>query len=387
MAAPKPSLDLLRAMTDEHVLRAVMKDGGSTRVQIAARTGISKPTIYDSVGRLIDAGVLVDTGERTTGRGRVGTYYSLADSCGSALVASLGAGGVQAEAIDAFGEVRARTHVDLGGPARRDVAEAALAEAAARLAAQVPGSLRTCVVSAAEPVDRATGRLVPLPDTPFPVGGLDPAAVLRPAVAGPIEVDNDVNWAARAEHESGSAAGVDDFVYLYLGEGLGCAVVSDGQVRRGHRGLAGEISHLMTQGPDGRALALIDVFAVLGLRHSNSTAIDADAVRAAALAEGARADRVRSAIAQAVSGAIVASITLLDPSLVVIGGTWGVETALLGAFEACLSRSVRKVPVAAASISEPELAGARTFAIEQLRREIVKSPLSSPMPDELPPSP
>jgi predicted NBD/HSP70 family sugar kinase len=42
---------------------------------------------------------------------------------------------------------------------------------------------------------------------------------------------------------------MDDFVYLYLGEGLGCAVVSDGEVRRGHAGLAGKISHLITAGP------------------------------------------------------------------------------------------------------------------------------------------
>ena len=66
------------------------------------------------------------------------------------------------------------------------------------------------MVSAANPVDRATGRIVHLPDSPFLLGDLDPVAVLAPLVAGPVIVDNDVNWAARAErdhHVPGRRAG------------------------------------------------------------------------------------------------------------------------------------------------------------------------------------
>jgi predicted NBD/HSP70 family sugar kinase len=95
------------------------------------------------------------------------------------------------------------------------------------------------VVSEADPVDRRTGRLVQLPDAPFLVGELDPVEILAPLVAGPVSVDNDVNWAARAERAAVDAGELDDFAYLYLGEGLGCAVVADGEVRRGHGGLAG----------------------------------------------------------------------------------------------------------------------------------------------------
>ena len=65
-------------------------------------------------------------------------------------------------------------------------------------AGQVP---RLAVVSAADPVDRATGRLVHLPDAPFLPGELDPVQILAPSVRGPVIVDNDGNWAARAEHD------------------------------------------------------------------------------------------------------------------------------------------------------------------------------------------
>ena len=62
-------------------------------------------------------------------------------------------------------------------------------------------------------------------------------------------MDNDVNWAARAEPRRPAAGELDDFAYVHLGEGLGCAVVSDGEVRRGHHGLTGEIAHVLTTGP------------------------------------------------------------------------------------------------------------------------------------------
>ena len=64
-------------MSDERVLRAVMDSGQLTRAELATRTGLSKPTVSDSVLRLTAAGLLRDTGERTSGRGRVGLYYGL----------------------------------------------------------------------------------------------------------------------------------------------------------------------------------------------------------------------------------------------------------------------------------------------------------------------
>ena len=107
MDTAKPRLDLLRSMTDEHVLRTLMRRERATRAEIAAATGISKPTISDSVRRLTGSGLLVDTGERTTGRGRVGSYYALATDVGAALVVEIAPHGVTGEAVDAFVEKRA----------------------------------------------------------------------------------------------------------------------------------------------------------------------------------------------------------------------------------------------------------------------------------------
>src|SRR6201996_6203980 len=263
-----------------------MRQPRLTRAELAAATGISKPTVGESVRRLVALGLVADTGDRTPGgrgRGRVGTYYALAPGVGVALAISIAPEGVTAECVSAYGEVVSRAEGPLGAPARPERVAAALRAVVTRTLAlsSIPPTnhnsttdhtgpagvvgrppVRLAMVSAADPVDRATGRMVHLPDSPFLLGDLDPVAILAPLVAGPVTVDNDVNWAARAE-----ANGLDDFAYLYLGEGLGCAVVSDGEVRRGHAGLAGEIAHLLTAGPDGQAVSLIDVFGQLGLRR------------------------------------------------------------------------------------------------------------------------
>src|SRR5215510_13583800 len=167
MAPTKPTLDLLRSLSDEHVLRALMTHRRATRAEIATATGLSKPTVSESVRRLSEAGALVDTGERTTGRGRIGTYYALAPA-GHALVASLAPEGLVVEAIDVYGDLVSRKEAQVEAS---DVADTLQTLAGA-------GPYRLAVVSAADPVDRASGRLVELPDAPFLLGELDAAAVL-----------------------------------------------------------------------------------------------------------------------------------------------------------------------------------------------------------------
>jgi predicted NBD/HSP70 family sugar kinase len=227
---------------------------------------------------------------------------------------------------------------------------------------------RLAVVSAADPVDRATGRLVHLPDAPFLIGELSPPDVLAGVVDGPVIVDNDVNWAAQAE--LAATPGLDDFVYLHLGEGLGCAVVNDGVVRRGRAGLVGEIAHVLAPGPDGTAVPFTDVFGALGLRRPGSTAVDVDALRAQVAAPGGGA--TLGTLARAVCGVLAAAVALADPELVVVGGTWGPDPAVLGAITDELRRLPRPVPVRAPRVTDrPALAGARDHALQQLRTAIM----------------
>ncbi|GLY02383.1 ROK family transcriptional regulator [Actinoplanes sp. NBRC 101535] len=353
MKPAKPSLDLVRSVTDEHVLRALIQHRRLTRAELAVEIGISKPTAGESVRRLTERGLVADTGERTPGgrgRGRVGLYYGLAPKLGVALAITITPAGVAAECIDVYGEVVARTTRPIDRPVHPSQVAAALEEVAAEACAAAGQPARLAVVGAADPVDRETGRLVQLPDAPFLVGELDPAAILAPLE---VVVDNDVNWAALAE------PALRDFAYLYLGEGLGCAIVNDGEVRRGHAGLTGEIAHLLTTGPDGRAVRFIDLFGELSLRREGTTAIDVDRL----LASGSATHEI---IGTAVAGVVAAVVALADPQEIVVGGSWG--PALLDRIRPAVDRMPRRVPVRAATLTgEPVLDGVRVDALTRLR--------------------
>jgi len=382
MDPAKPSLELLRSLTDEHVLRALMQHRRLTRAELATATGISKPTVGESVRRLTETGSVVDTGERTPGgrgRGRVGSYYALAGDIGVALAVSIAPEGVVAECVDAYGDPVSRADRALNRPARPDDVAAALRAAAADARRSCERTPRLAVVSAADPVDRHTGRLIQLPDAPFLLGELDPIEALAAYVDGPVTVDNDVNWAARAERAHAGVA--DDFAYLFLDEGLGCAIVSDGAVRGGHAGLAGEVSHLVTAGPQGQAIRLIEVFGELGLRQPGSTAIDVDRLLAAATGSGPPATATRHALGQAVSGVVAALVALADPQLIIVGGSWGSHPVILKAIVTAAARLPRHAPIRAAELTaEPSLAGARHEALARLRSTIIATAHDAPSP-------
>jgi glucokinase len=60
-----------------------------------------------------------------------------------------------------------------------------------------------------------------------------------------VYCENDANCAALAEHEWGAARGINDFVMITLGTGIGGGVVVDGALVRGRSGFAGEIGHMV----------------------------------------------------------------------------------------------------------------------------------------------
>ena len=142
-------------------------------------------------------------------------------------------------------------------------------------------------------------------------------------------------------------------------------MVSDGEVRRGHAGLAGEIAHVVTAGPAGVAMRLIEVFAALGLRRPGSTAIDVPALLR-------RDRRARGDLARAVGGVLSAAVALADPAVVLLGGPWGRDRVLAAVAREFAQRAApragRRPPRSTTSRRSPARA---TAALEQLRDAVV----------------
>lgn len=67
----------------------------------------------------------------------------------------------------------------------------------------------------------------------------------------PVTLTNDANAAAIGEMMYGAAKGMNDFIMITLGTGVGSGIVANGQLIYGHDGFAGELGHTIVV-PDGR---------------------------------------------------------------------------------------------------------------------------------------
>ncbi len=89
-----------------------------------------------------------------------------------------------------------------------------------------------------------TGQIEFAPNLPWK-GVLPLAAKIMEVFETDVKVTNDANAAAMGEKEYGAAKGVNDFIMVTLGTGVGSGFVSNGQIIYGHDGLAGELGHVI----------------------------------------------------------------------------------------------------------------------------------------------
>jgi predicted NBD/HSP70 family sugar kinase len=57
-------------------------------------------------------------------------------------------------------------------------------------------------------------------------------------------VDNDVNIMALGEQRAGDGPGIDHFIFVKIGTGIGAGIISNGKIHRGSDGCAGDIGHI-----------------------------------------------------------------------------------------------------------------------------------------------
>lgn len=97
-------------------------------------------------------------------------------------------------------------------------------------------------------VDPETERLLLAPNLHWL--GFDIKSTLEKALKLQVEIENDANACLLAESWYGRLTGVRNAVLVAVSEGIGTAIMSDGQLHSGFHGLAGEFGHISLD-PDG----------------------------------------------------------------------------------------------------------------------------------------
>lgn len=237
-----------RAINDRLALRLLQREGPLTAGQLKTLTGLSRPTVADLVERLQDSGlvrVVGETGDRR--RGPNARLYGIVADRAHLAALDVRTHSVSVVVADLLGETLAEAALPIGSDTATEAAverAVALLERTAAEAGAVP--LHSVGIGAPGLVDPVTGEL--RDSSGLPAWHRRLVAALQERLSATVLVENETNLAALAEQRLGAARGQDTFVLLWLGHGVGAAVVLDGKLRRGASGGAGEIGFLPVPG-------------------------------------------------------------------------------------------------------------------------------------------
>jgi glucokinase len=160
-------------------------------------------------------------------------------------VVGIDVGGTEIKAglLDRAGSVLASEHI--ATPGESGLLIDAMEEAFRSLAARSGEPVTAVGVGLAAFVEQPSGEVRGSVNTALGAG--NPGRVLSQRIGLRVLVDNDANAAGLAEHRLGAAKGTSSAIALTLGTGVGGAVIQDGRLLRGGRGLGAELGHVVVR--------------------------------------------------------------------------------------------------------------------------------------------
>ena len=356
MNSPVGNRDLMRAMNRSVVLNMIKTSGPVSRTEVARLTGLSPATISGVTAELIEGGLIFEKAAGDSRGGRRPILLALNPSAGYVVGLKL----TEHQVVGALTDLEATiiaTHVHSLADPTLDTAVDALIDVVSKLTTQeaVPREKLLGVgVGLAGIVEEKRGLLRHSPifgwrDVPL-------ADLLRARLGVPVRIDNDVNTFTITEQLFGAGQGLQDFLVVTVGRGVGLGIVVDGQLYRGSKGGAGEFGHTVID-PSGRLCdcgnrgCLETYVSDPGMLNLAAEAIsrgelDADVIDMETLLaranDGNRAAQAIFARAGETLGRALANLaTVLSPDLIIVSGE-GVRAGklLLEPMQKALTRHV-----------------------------------------------
>ncbi|NOK38769.1 ROK family protein [Corallococcus exercitus] len=170
------------------------------------------------------------------------------------------------------------------------------------------------------------------------------AAMLTKRMGFEVKVVNDLSAAAWGELHAGAGRGAQDILVVFVGSGVGSAIIADGRLVNGGGGVAGELGHIKVV-PGGRLCGCsehgcLEAYAgghnliaqtkellasgssrvLEQLTHDDPDTITPVTLETAAEAGDAKAKEIHTRAAQFLALAVANYVTVLNPSRLVVGG-------------------------------------------------------------------
>ncbi|WP_394768518.1 ROK family protein [Lacisediminihabitans sp.] len=342
------------------ILDLIRREPGRSRADLQRTSGLASQTISNITRRLIDAEMIRESEPSDAVRGRPSIPLAVNGNGAFAVGVHVDPARLTILLLDVAGEVRHRQQLRTPQATNPDEMTALIAVSTGRLIRE-SGIDRDRVlglgIAVPGPLDVITGVVLDPPQLPM-WRDVRLRADLHDATGMPVLLDKDVTASAAAELRKSADP---DFLFIYLGSGVGASVVTQGQVLRGASNNIGEIGDILVDaaaedlGWSGRrgglAAACVPEALVIqavqaGLMPlpdlTDYLAIDDACTALCELAVGG--DAVASAIlhraARRAAVGIGVLVNFIDVPRVVLGGpTWN---RLSGAFLPVLEDAVRR---------------------------------------------
>lgn len=342
-----------------HVLDLIRRTGGLSRADIIVRTGLSRGTVAARLDTLQAAG-WISRGQVSSARGRPPSNFHFRADAGALLVADAGATGVRTAVTNLAGRIMHELRIPLAitvGPQSWLAEVGRLFDELIRSAGITRDFVRGIGLAVPGPVDFASATVV---SPPIMTGwdGYPIRSWFAERFTCPVLVDNDANAMTLGEHTT-NFADRDSLVMVKVATGVGAGIIAHGSIYRGADGSAGDIGHIQISAPDkvsadesppvcrcgntGCIEAYGGGWALLRDLRAEGRAVStiADIARLLESGDPLAARLVRRA-GRFIGVALSDAVSLLNPSVVIVGGELAASAASLmaGIRESVYARSL-----------------------------------------------
>ncbi|MFI7706118.1 ROK family protein [Nonomuraea sp. NPDC049480] len=340
--------------TGAGALLSILRDGRPrTRAELAQLTGWARSTLSVRLDALLHQRLVVPTDDAIHSGGRPATTFAFNQGARVVLAADLGVTHARLAVTDLAAMVLAERSAEM--PIDRGPVPVLtwLVETFRELLGECGrGTADVCGIGVGlpGPVEHDTGKPVNPPIMP----GWDRFTVpewLSERLGAPVLVDNDVNIMALGEYWAVRSQ-VEHMIFVKIGTGVGCGIISEGRLHRGAQGAAGDIGHIRVPsfedvvcrcGNTGclEAVAGGGALAARLRAAGQDTSVSRDVVDLVRAGNVPATQAVRQAGREI--GTVLASVVnFFNPSLIVVGGDIAEagEHLLAGVREVIYSRSL-----------------------------------------------
>lgn len=241
----------LREANARGLLHLLRKFNPCSKADLVRLSGLSAPTVSSGISHLERLGLIESMGDGESSGGRPPGLLRFNASHGYVAAADIGGTRLRMMLGDLNGNILSSWSTILMKNQKTPHAICALIHDGLKIMCRETGTLASKVLhltAGAPGITNVTDGLVY--SAPNLTDWIDVPLrdLLQREIGVPVIVENDTNLAAIGEHWKGAAEGINDFVFIALGTGIGAGIFLQGRLLHGAEWCAGEVGYFGVRG-------------------------------------------------------------------------------------------------------------------------------------------